>query len=163
MGRWGWKYCVTILFGWRYFLTILSVQNTYCLCRMTCFLDHSPWNTDQPEFRHPLYRLFRIGAARRSANLSATSKMVLAGKKVWSISQAQTVRKYDWQIVFLPKKLISTLRPGEIKMLYILTLRPWESSHLIVSKLDSLQVKVILNQIFCHTWYHPFSNQSACL
>ena len=125
MGRWGWKYCVTILFGWRYFLTILSVQNTYCLCRMTCFLDHSPWNTDQPEFRHPLYRLFRIGAARRSANLSATSKMVLAGKKVRSISHAQTVRKYDRQV------LLSTLRPWEIKILYILTLRPWESSHLI--------------------------------
>ena len=125
MGRWGWKYCVNILFGWRYFLTILSVQNTYCLCRMTCFLDHSPWNTDQPEFRHPLYRLFRIGAARRSANLSATSKMVLAGKKVRSSSHAQTVRKYDRQV------LLSTLRPWEIKILYILTLRPWESSHLI--------------------------------
>ena len=46
---------------------------------MTCFWYKSLWNTDRPYFRS-LY-IGYLGSARRSLNLSATLKMVLAEKK----------------------------------------------------------------------------------
>ena len=58
---------------------IQSVPNIYWVQRQACIKYHSFWHTDLPAIQQPFYRPLRIGAARSSVNLSANSKMVLAG------------------------------------------------------------------------------------
>ena len=107
---------------------------------MACSRYHGLWLTDQKGLRQPLYRPLRISAARSSVNLSANSKMVLAGNR--KSEEFLTLKLWESTIVrkFSRQKNYPTLRPWEIQMLYILTLRPWETSHFIFPKLDNVQI-----------------------